>query len=57
MKCGCKTVLHSPKKKEEKDELHSCLVSKKKEKKGEVYSAKHKTTMETYLHFSIALDP
>jgi len=30
---------------------------KKEEEEGEVYSAKHKTTMGFYLHFSLALDP
>jgi len=57
MKCGCKTVLHPPTEKKEKDEQHSCLVKKREKKKGEVYSAIHKTTMGLYPHLSLALDP
>ena len=48
-----KIVLHPPEKKE-KDEQYSCLV-KKKEKKGKVYSATHKTTMEYILIYHLHL--
>ena len=50
-------MLHPPEKKE-KDEQNSYLVSKKKKSmKGEVCNAMHKTTMESYLHLALALDP
>ena len=41
-----------------KYEQNSYLVSKKKKSmKGEVCNAMHKTTMESYLHLALALDP
>ena len=34
-----------------------CQKKEEEEEEVEVYSAKHKTTMGFYLHFSLALDP
>ena len=57
MRCGCKIALHPPEEKE-KNDIHASSQKKEREKKkGEVYGARHKTTLERYLHFSLALDP
>ena len=50
-------MLHPLKRKKRMNKIHTLSQKKKKSMKGELCNAMHKTTMESYLHLALALDP